>query len=481
MRYKAQPTLRYKRILLVKLKSPLMERYRPFEHFCPPLTLKYIESLLSRFSNVDTNIIDCHIRGYSVEDAVNASLNFKPDLLIIDINLYEFSVALDYVRLMKQSLPYLIVIPIGQDPTVRFSHYMNFLDIFDIVLCGEPEEKVINILNVLNNGENAKYLSNQFHMQFQQGKMLTVKDLDSLPFPKYSQYEIKKYHFLYPIRISKKVRCGYILSSRGCTHQCIFCSPIVRKTIGKEFRGRSAYNVVEEIEYLINAYKVDAIFFEDDNFTLSRAHVENICYEILKRKINVKWVAHARIDEVDYSFLSLMKKSGCDLLIFGIESGSERIISLLQKTNRRDWRKRALSVFNDANRLKISTNALFILGNPTETKEEMISTIQLAKKLKPDLIQIHFFTPYPGSQIYKEIRTSLTDITIDNLYHYETSVSLSCVNGSGLKKIRSLFYRKIIFSPNFIGRHIFNYGLFYLHNRNIFLQFLKMRGYFRNG
>lgn len=478
MHCKIQTGPRYERILLVRLCSLLMKEHRPFAHFSPPLSLKYIESLLEISNDIQVKLLDCHIRDYYIEDAVKVSCDFNPDLLIIDINLYEFPVVLNYLELLKRRFPSLIVIAIGSDPTVRFSRYREFLNYFNIFLPGESEREIVNILNELNNGKDIESLSNQLLIQNKQGKEIMVTDLDSLPFPKYSQDEIRKYQFLYPIKMKKRVQWGFILSSRGCSHRCIFCSPAIRKTFGKAIRLRSAPNVVDEIEYLVNTYKVNVISFEDDDFTLSRTHVENICNEILERKVKIKWVAHARLDEVDHSLLSLMKKAGCDLLRFGVEAGSERIISLLKKTNKSGWIKQAISVFNDAKRIKISTNALFMLGNPTETEEEIMSSIWLAKKLKPDLIQIHFFTPYPGTQIYNGLKFSLGDADIEQMYHYATPfMTLSKVSIEKLRELYFLFYRNLLFSPDFLAKHMVNYGFFYFFNKDIFLQLLK-RKYF---
>lgn len=474
---------KYERALLVRLSSYLVQQNRPFAHSCPPFSLKYIESLLEKSGGMKVKLIDCHIAKHSIEDAVNISSDFHPDLLVIDINFYEFPIALRYLKTVKMRLPSLVVIAIGQDPTVRSADYSEFLDIFNIILPGEPEKEILNLLSELKKGENnIKDLSKEYQIRFQQEGPLAITNLDSLPFPKYNEYEINKYRYLYPLKIKRIVRWGYILSSRGCPHRCIFCSSAIRRTYGKETRLRNAAKVVDEIEYLLRNYKINALCFEDDNFTTNRLHVENICNEILKRKLKIKWVAHARVDEVDYPLLLLMKRAGCDLLKFGVECGSDRIIHLLKKSNKNNWVKQSLSAFYNARRLKISTNALFILGNPTESEEEMMHTINLAKKLKPDLIQIHFFTPYPDSQVYNELKDDLKDIDISKLYHYALPpLALSRIGVKRLKELRSLFYKRMLFSPYFLINHIIKYGPFYAFNSGVFFQLLRIRKYFKNG
>ncbi|MBL7197813.1 MAG: radical SAM protein [Candidatus Omnitrophica bacterium] len=471
---------RYKKIFLLKLSSSAVGKYRPSAHFFPSLTLKYMEALLRKRKDTDVQLIDCYIRKYSIDHLVQVLQKGTPDIIVVDINFYEYSTCTRLLKRLKEHLSTL-VIAVGSDPTIRFSDYFEDSDLFQIVLPGEVEEELLCVLDALNKGDPIDVIRERYRERFERDGPVIVNDLACLPFPAYDEYEREKYRFVYPLRMRRRVKWGYILSSRGCPYKCRFCSPAIRKTYGRDFRARTASNIVDEIEHLMRNYNVNVISFEDDNFTTDRLHVEGVCNEILHRDIKIKWIVHARVDNVDFSLLALMKKAGCELLRFGIESGSPKIIRLIQKTNRRDWNSKAIQAFRDARKLQIGTLALFMLGIPTETEEDIKESFSLLNSLNPDFIQIHFFTPYLGSDFYEEFKPLLKISGEKSFYHYAIPpLSFSNVGVEELKKWRKYFYKKFLFRPRNMIRHAYNYGCFYLFNLDVFFELLKMRIYLKD-
>lgn len=157
-----------------------------------------------------------------------------------------------------------------------------------------------------------------------------------------------------------------------------------------------------------------------------------------------------------------MRKSGCILLRFGVESGSNRIINLLRKTNKKiDWVKKAKEVFQYTNKIGINTVALIIIGNPTETEEEVYKSMSLVKEINPDMVQVHFFTPYKGSEAYKLYKDKMKN---NNLYHYSFDINFSNIPDNKLKELQEIFYKNFYFNPTFFINHYKKYGLFYLNN-----------------
>ena len=469
----------YKKIVLLKLSPSIVENNRPLAHFSPSFILKYMEALLRKRKGMDVQLIDCYIRKYSVDHLVQILQGSLPDAIVIDINFYEHSVCVCFLKRLKECLSSLVIV-VGSNPTVQFNNYFEDSDLFQVILPGEAEKELLCVLDALNEGEPINVIRARYRERFRKDGPIRVKDLGSLPFPAYDEYERKKYRFVYPLRMKRRVKWGYILSSRGCPYKCRFCSSAIRKTHGKNFRARTASNIVDEIEHLMKSYNINAISFEDDNFTTDRLHVEGICNEILRRNIKIKWVVHARVDNVDFTLLSLMKKAGCELLRFGIESGSSKIIHLIQKTNCTDWKDKTIRVFRDARKLKIGTLALFMLGIPAEAEEDIKESFNLLKVSNPDFIQVHFFTPYPGSDIYEELKPQLKNLNENNFYHYSApSASFSNVEIKGLKRWRRYFYKEFLFRPRSIIRHVYIYGWFYLFNLDVFFELLKMRMYLK--
>jgi len=228
-------------------------------------------------------------------------------------------------------------------------------------------------------------------------------------------------------------------------------------------RLRSASKVVDEMEHLQNL-GVNVITFEDDDFTVVEAHVLSICREICERRLNIKWICHARIDEVTPQLLIAMKEAGCSLLLFGIESGSQRVVDLMIKSfSKVNWRKKANETFFNAKNIGIATCAMFMVGNPTETKRDLQESISLSLELKPDMIKVHNFTLYPGALDYDRFRKR--DDDLHSQHHYlKPHVNVSQLNDVELKKAQLRFYRKFLFRPSFIVSHLRKYLLYYLVN-----------------
>lgn len=299
--------------------------------------------------------------------------------------------------------------------------------------------------------------------------------LDWLPFPDYSPEDFKKYVFYYPLPITEKAIWGHMLTSRGCPYNCIFCSQMMRESYGKDVRLRNPASVAEEMQFL-KGKGANIIAFDDDNFTTSKDHVLGVCNEIKKRKLKIKWTAHARVDNCSKELLKTMKDAGCVLLRFGIESGSERIIKMLKKTETGDWTTQAEIIFRDARSINLSTVAIFSIGTPSETKADIEKSISLAQKLKSDILQICFFTPYPGSSIYEKYKNNIASDNLEKMYHYSVPLSnFSDIQKEELAGLYRKFYRDILLSPEFIIRHCCRYTLFYLFNKNIFLKLFSMR------
>ena len=168
------------------------------------------------------------------------------------------------------------------------------------------------------------------------------------------------------------------------------------------------------------------------------------------------------------------------MLGIGVESGSERIIKAMHKqATDRSWTGLCRQVFGWTRELGIGTNAYYVIGNPTETRDEIEQTIRLALELNSDSIQVHFYTPYPGSQAWELYKDRMDESISKQLYHYASPLlSLAAVSTDELIKLRSSFYKRYLFRLPFVLRHLRRYGLFYLYNPNIFWSLLGIRKIF---
>jgi radical SAM superfamily enzyme YgiQ (UPF0313 family) len=184
-----------------------------------------------------------------------------------------------------------------------------------------------------------------------------------------------------------------IFTSRGCPFKCSFCD---RPHLGKAFRARSAMNVVDEIEECVKI-GINEFLFYDDTFTVNKKRVLDICNEIVSRRLDIGWDIRARVDTVDEEILQHLKKAGCQGIHYGIEAGTEKILKIL---NKGITISKARQVFDLTRRYNIPVLAYFMIGSPTETKEDIFSTFEVMKALKPDYVHMTILTPFPGTKIY---------------------------------------------------------------------------------
>ncbi|GAH48998.1 unnamed protein product, partial [marine sediment metagenome] len=178
-----------------------------------------------------------------------------------------------------------------------------------------------------------------------------------------------------------------------------FCSNNV--VFGRKYRFRSSESIVNEIELLINEYNAKGIYFREDLFTVNEKRVMALCDEIRKRGLDFDWECESRVDTINEEMLTAMKGSGCKLIWFGVESGSQRILDDLNK-------QITLSQIREAYRLcqrvGIKAGASFMIGVPGETIDDIQNTIALAEELKPEFAWFNIFTGYPTSPLYEYVK-----------------------------------------------------------------------------
>lgn len=186
---------------------------------------------------------------------------------------------------------------------------------------------------------------------------------------------------------------------------------------GRQVVYRSAKNVVDEIEHLLNDYGMEALVFSDDTFTIKKGYVKDICEEIKARELKFQWRVQVRADCIDEEMIKLLKGAGCVQFSVGVESGSEKVLKILKKGETPQQYKKAFQLIREN---QISVNATFIIGNPEETIEDINETARLAREIKSDFTQFFITTPYPGTEMYNELyqSSSMVDDKSYRTYHH---------------------------------------------------------------
>jgi len=445
------------RVLFLNLPEKFNPRIKHPRHIHPPLDIGYCASLLESY-NHETEFLDFAIKKLSLEQLTKFIKKKKIEIVVFKLHPCVLSLGLNFLSNLKKNLN-VFLIAIGSTSTLMTSKLLFENSPVDICVVGEPEITLLEVVNRIEMRKSFKNISGTaiFKNKAIFNKNRSFLNFDDLPMPKHSIFLNKPYSFFYPTKLFGRINPGFILSSRGCPFTCIFCSPIERVSFGSVYRTRNPVSVVDEMEFLVRR-GVNFIYFEDDNFTFNKKHVEEICEEIVKRKVDIKWGVQSRVDTLDYNLLKLMRRAGCSLICFGIESGSPKILKLIGK--RINVSKIKNTVLN-ANALGIRTVGYFIIGNPSETKGEIIESIKLAKELPLDMVQVHFFTLYPGSRAFK----NSTGNDVENLNTQDFPTNFSRLSREDLKKYQKYFYFSFYFAPRKMIRHILRFfNLFNLKN-----------------
>ncbi len=206
----------------------------------------------------------------------------------------------------------------------------------------------------------------------------------------------------------------------------MFCAS--SKLFGKRWRGRSPKSVAEELELLVYKYKVRNIEFLDDTFTLNAKRAEAICDEIKSRGLDISWGCSSRVDTINKSLLSKLKAAGCHIIYYGVESGSQKILNLMRKGTRI---AQVVKAFKETFKAGIERLASFILGFPGETVETIKKTIWFARFLNPDYVQFTICTPYPGTDLYCELKSKGAILT-DDWSKYDALTPVFWIKSEGI-------------------------------------------------
>jgi anaerobic magnesium-protoporphyrin IX monomethyl ester cyclase len=288
--------------------------------------------------------------------------------------------------------------------------FMEEAEDIDIAVVGEGEYAMLDIAKV---SEGTKKISDVQGIVYRENGVIKqnaprpfIKNLDELPFPAYHLVDMEQYLDSNKIEYrSFKDRAISMITSRGCPFNCCFCS--VHLHMGKTFRAHSVNYVIRHIEHVVNKYRVKTIFFEDDNLTFDLKRFEAICDQIIEKRIKFNWETPngIRADYLTRDLLEKMKKSGCQSVFFGIESGDQYVLDNI--INKSLNLKTVVEVAKMCKEIGISTAAFYIIGFPGEKKEHMLRTVELALRLKKEYdvgMLLHVATPSLGTRLYKECK-----------------------------------------------------------------------------
>jgi len=418
------------KILLI-YPYPLFDRSQEEDIKPVPIGVYYVGAVLKE-NHYDVEVLNWYNIHKTPQRIAEVLLEKEPDIIgfsILNANRWG---GIEIAEIAKQLNPDVKIVFGGVASTFLWKHFLKHFPQIDFVVIGEGEYAFLDLVGLIEKG-NYKKLGNVKGIAFRKnGKIVRTKpadpiqNLDELPIPaQYFEYQ-------------------HVSFSRGCPWKCTFCgSP---KFWGQKIRFHSPENFVRHLE-ILHDKGVTFFYVSDDNFTINKNRVIEICKRILEKDLKIVWVAISRVSYIDEDILYWMRKAGCTQISYGIESGSEKIRDLLNKKIKTEEIKNAFVL---THKYGIIARAYFIYGSPEESWETIQETIDLIHQIKPLICVLYILEIYPGAKLYLDFqkKSNVTDDIwlkrIEGICYFETDPNLAqeTVFAFG-KKLRTELYENI--------------------------------------
>ena len=372
----------------------------------PPLTLATCAAILRQAH--DIRIIDAvaaRLDRQAVEAAAGA---FRPDLVLASVSTPTVDYDLEGLRRLRE-VTGARVGAFGVHATY-FAKDLVGSGAVDLAIHHEPEGAAKELTRkALEEVGGVTYRANGQTVTNPPGKEYDPEDL---PFPAWDLLDMR--HYRLPVK-----RTPYVLmtTGQGCPFPCTFC--VAPYYSGVKFRPRAVADVLAEMKYVRNF--VRDVFFHTDTFTLNRKYVLELCQRMVDEDLGLGWISNSRVDTIDEEMVRAMRRAGCWLLSFGIESGSQKILDTSKKKIHLEQSRRAVKLANDAG---LMVAGHFILGLPGETEETIRETIEFAEQLDLSFAEFYIATPFPGAELYEVFRDSSSPAFQTDWKRFEYSQTL---------------------------------------------------------
>jgi radical SAM superfamily enzyme YgiQ (UPF0313 family) len=412
---------------------------------CPHIGLLYLAAGIEKVG-LKVNIIDA-IDGLWTDTALmDFIIQHRPKIVGVSASTMNMRGAVQLARMIKRHNKNTVVCLGGAHMTAD-PEIVDRFECFDFGVVGQAD---------ITFPEVAQRIIN--YRQIFRGVIPSVlpSKLDELPFPARHLvdwgYYIKR----------RNLSANTVLASRGCTFNCIFCS--IPNILRKHCK-RSAESIIEEMITAYEFNKLDTFVFSDDVFSLDKQHILSLCDALRRLKRKFKWAAQTRPDLVDDMLLKEMRAAGCYNLLFGVESGNERIRT--QVINKKITDEQISNANELCYKHHIQPDWYLMLGFPSETRKELYDTVNFPLKVRyqPNIIGTHITLPLPGSILFAKsleagiIAKDLIDDFINgtlgegfkDVWPYYVPSGLTIEE---LKEARNYAYRRFYFRPSYILKRV---------------------------
>jgi len=318
----------------------------------------------------------------------------QPDVVGVSMMSVDYNPARECLRIVREVFPNAVTVVGGPHPTIMLDEVRDDPYI-DHIFLGEAEITFPEFLARQQRGEPSERIIASVH-----------PDLDAIPFVDHDFFlqEWRKWGYGLdspeaPFVPELPPPFVTIIAGRGCMYNCSYCQPAERLIFGRQVRRRSVPNVLAELGQLRQRYGFNSFMFHDDCLTEDREWVVAFCQAYRAAGFRQPFFCQSRADIIvkNEDMVKLMAEAGLRGYLIGFESGSDRVLKFIRKGTKRAQNLEAARI---CKKYGISIWANYMLGLPTETKEEVLETISMLKEIDPDYYSPAFYTPHPGSDLY---------------------------------------------------------------------------------
>jgi anaerobic magnesium-protoporphyrin IX monomethyl ester cyclase len=413
------------RVLLLSTPHPLEES--PL----PPLSLSYLAAVLIR-EGIEVKIADFLVTRYRPERLRRQLEEYRPHIVGATCVTLNYPIARRMLRVCKTFDPGIITVIGG--PHATFAHQEALLRSpwIDAAVIGEGERTLAELVRTVEQGRDLGLVPGIAFAR--DGRVVesparaSIENLDELPMAARELLPMGRYRAL-------GTPCT-VITSRGCPFGCIFCSG--RRMFGPKVRFRTPGLVVDEIEKIQHDFGPGKINIVDDTFTLNHGHARSVCEEMLRRNLDVTWSIFARVDRVDEELSRLMKRAGCEWMLFGVESADEAILKTIKKGITTEAVERAVRIASEAG---INVFNSFILGLPGESRDTALKSMSFAD----DLLHrygakygFHMLSPLPGTELYEKAEDYGIRVLSHNWARYNANEPITETSGMNREMAREV-------------------------------------------
>ncbi len=363
-----------------------------------PLGIAYISASLKKAGYKVFNINLNH-DGRAVQDIISEFISkYKIDVVGSGGISIQYNSLYQIFKYVKEINSQIITIVGGGIVTADPEVAMEALENVDIGVIGEGEVTICELVNALENKINLNEVNGLIYKQNKKYLMTKkreeIKDVDSIPFPDYEGFELEKYLELPPPDVNNLMekRLAFFLGSRACPYNCTFCF----HTVGRKYRQRSMKSIKDELDYLIDKYKIGFVFMADELFGKQKDRLEEFC-DYMREK-NLLWRGSFRVDDIDEKTIEMLKNGYCAVVGLALESADNRILKSMKKHITIEQIEKALKIVYEA---KIPFSGNFIFGDINETIETAKNTLNWWENHLEYNLNLWPVVAYPGSYLYK--------------------------------------------------------------------------------